>query len=90
MSDKRTLAAFADQVAIAVHNMLLLRRTDEALDAQDGGARGGPGDPAQPAAEGVPDGSRLGVRRLYEAARIVGGDFYDFCDLPAARRGSAW
>ena len=28
---KRTLSAFADQVAIAVHNMLLLRRTDEAL-----------------------------------------------------------
>ena len=28
---KRTFAAFADQVAIAVHNMQLLRRTDEAL-----------------------------------------------------------
>ena len=28
---KRTLGTFADQVAIAVHNMLLLRRTDEAL-----------------------------------------------------------
>jgi signal transduction histidine kinase len=29
--DRRTLATFADQVAIAVHNMQLLRRTDEAL-----------------------------------------------------------
>ena len=31
LEDRRTLATFADQVAIAVHNMQLLRQTNEAL-----------------------------------------------------------
>jgi len=79
---KRTFAAFSDQVAIAVHNMQLLRRTDEALARKM--AEIAVGREIQlsllPKASPVVPGWEFAAS--YSPARIVGGDFYDFCELP--------
>ncbi len=83
MSYKRTLVEFADQVAIAVHNMLLLRRTDEAL-ARASWPSLSVGREIQlsllPKVTPTVPGWQFAA--MYEAARTVGGDFYDFCELP--------
>ncbi len=79
---RRSLAAFADQVAIAVHNMQLLRRTDEALARKVEEIT-----VAQQIQRAMlplhnPDVPGWQFATVYEAARIVGGDFYDFYELP--------
>lgn len=86
---KRTLSAFADQVAIAVHNMLLLRRTDEALTRKLAELSVGREIQLSLLPKACPTIPGWQFAAVYEAARTVGGDFYDFCDLqgPPARLG---
>jgi len=79
---KRTLSAFADQVAIAVHNMLLLRRTDEALARKLAELSVGRDIQLSLLPKTCPSIPGWQFAAMYQAARTVGGDFYDFCDLP--------
>ncbi len=79
---KRTLSAFADQVAIAVHNMLLLRRTDEALARKLAELSVGREIQLSLLPKACPTIPGWQFEAVYQAARTVGGDFYDFCDLP--------
>jgi sigma-B regulation protein RsbU (phosphoserine phosphatase) len=81
---KRTLSAFADQVAIAVHNMLLLRRTDEALARKLAELSVGREIQLSLLPKTTPSIAGWQFAAMYQAARTVGGDFYDFCDLPGA------
>ena len=62
------------------------------VGAQDGGARGRPGNPAQPAAQGVPPGARLGVRQGVLQVRTASSAATSTTSAswPASRRGSAW
>jgi sigma-B regulation protein RsbU (phosphoserine phosphatase) len=78
---KRTFAAFADQVAIAVHNMQLLRRTDEALARKMAELAVGQEIQLSLLPKACPEAPGWEFCASYSAARIVGGDFYDFCDL---------
>ena len=78
---KRALSVFADQVAIAVHNMLLLRRTDEALTRKMAELSVGREIQLSLLPKACPTIPGWQFAALYEAARTVGGDFYDFCDL---------
>ena len=87
---KRTFAAFADQVAIAVHNMQLLRRTDEALARKMAELAVGQEIQLSLLPKTCPQAPGWEFAASYSAARIVGGDFYDFCELATSRRGSAW
>jgi sigma-B regulation protein RsbU (phosphoserine phosphatase) len=84
MSDgyKRTLLEFATQVAIAVHNMQLLRRTDEALNRKLAELAVGRDIQLSLLPKVEPNVRGWQFAAMYEAARTVGGDFYDFCDLP--------
>ncbi len=79
---KRTLAVFADQVAIAVHNMQLLRRTDEALARKMAELAVGREIQLSLLPRAFPSVEGWEFAAAYQAARTVGGDFYDFCDLP--------
>lgn len=79
---KRTLSVFADQVAIAVHNMLLLRRTDEALARKLAELSVGREIQLSLLPKSTPVISGWQFSAMYQAARTVGGDFYDFIDLP--------
>jgi sigma-B regulation protein RsbU (phosphoserine phosphatase) len=79
---KRTLNEFATQVAIAVHNMLLLRRTDEALTRKMAELSVGREIQLSLLPKVNPSVPGWQFAAMYEAARDVGGDFYDFCDLP--------
>ncbi len=79
---KRTLAAFADQVAIAVHNMQLLRRTDEALARKLAELAVGREIQLSLLPKTCPEAPGWEFAAAYQAARTVGGDFYDFCELP--------
>ncbi len=79
---KRTLGEFATQVAIAVHNMLLLRRTDEALARKLAELSVGREIQLSLLPKVNPTVRGWQFAAMYEAARTVGGDFYDFCDLP--------
>ena len=79
---KRTLTEFATQVAIAVHNMLLLRRTDEALTRKMAELSVGREIQLSLLPKVNPTAHGWQFAAVYEAARDVGGDFYDFCDLP--------
>ena len=78
---KRTFAAFADQVAIAVHNMQLLRRTDEALARKMAELAVGQEIQLSLLPKACPEAPGWEFAASYSAARIVGGDFYDFCEL---------
>jgi sigma-B regulation protein RsbU (phosphoserine phosphatase) len=78
---KRTFAAFADQVAIAVHNMQLLRRTDEALARKMAELAVGQEIQLSLLPKTCPEAPGWEFAASYSAARIVGGDFYDFCEL---------
>ena len=78
---KRTFAAFADQAAIAVHNMQLLRRTDEALARKMAELAVGQEIQLSLLPKTCPDVPGWEFAASYSAARIVGGDFYDFCEL---------
>ncbi len=78
---KRTFAAFADQVAIAVHNMQLLRRTDEALARKLAELAVGREIQLSLLPKACPEAFGWEFCASYNAARIVGGDFYDFCEL---------
>ncbi len=78
---KRTFAAFADQVAIAVHNMQLLRRTDEALARKIAELAVGQEIQLSLLPKTCPEAPGWEFAASYSAARIVGGDFYDFCEL---------
>ena len=80
---KRTFAAFADQVAIAVHNMQLLRRTDEALARKMAELAVGREIQLSLLPKTCPEAPGWEFAASYSAARIVGGDFYDFCELPS-------
>lgn len=80
--DRRTLAAFADQVAIAVHNMQLLRRTEEALARKVEEITVAQQIQRAMLPHRTPDVAGWQFAAVYEAARIVGGDFYDFYELP--------
>lgn len=79
---RRTLGTFADQVAIAVHNMQLLRRTDEALTRKLAELAVGREIQLSLLPRAVPSVGGWAFAAAYQAARTVGGDFYDFCDLP--------
>lgn len=79
---RRTLLGFADQVAIAVHNMLLLRRTDEALARKMAELSVGREIQLSLLPKTCPAIQGWQFEAVYQAARTVGGDFYDFCDLP--------
>ncbi len=79
---KQTLLAFADQVAIAVHNMLLLRRTDEALTRKMAELSVGREIQLSLLPKSCPAPPGWQFAAVYQAARTVGGDFYDFCELP--------
>ncbi len=79
---KRTLGEFATQVAIAVHNMLLLRRTDEALARKLAELSVGREIQLSLLPKVNPSVPGWQFAAMYEAARDVGGDFYDFCELP--------
>ena len=79
---KQTLLAFADQVAIAVHNMLLLRRTDEALTRKMAELSVGREIQLSLLPKSCPTPPGWQFAAVYQAARTVGGDFYDFCELP--------
>jgi serine phosphatase RsbU (regulator of sigma subunit) len=81
---KRTLGSFADQVAIAVHNMLLLRRTDEALTRKMAEISVGREIQLSLLPKTLPVVPGWEFAAVYQAARTVGGDFYDFCDLPGS------
>ena len=81
---KRTLSTFADQVAIAVHNMLLLRRTDEALARKLAELSVGREIQLSLLPKTTPTIPGWQFSAMYQAARTVGGDFYDFCDLPGS------
>lgn len=81
---KRTLSTFADQVAIAVHNMLLLRRTDEALARKLAELSVGREIQLSLLPKTTPTIPGWQFAAMYQAARTVGGDFYDFCDLPGS------
>lgn len=81
---KRTLAVFADQVAIAVHNMQLLRRTDEALARKMVELAVGREIQLSLLPRAFPSVDGWEFAAAYQAARTVGGDFYDFCDLPGS------
>ncbi len=81
---KRTLNTFAEQVAIAVHNMLLLRRTDEALARKLAELSVGREIQLSLLPKTTPEIAGWQFAAMYEAARTVGGDFYDFCDLPGS------
>ncbi len=78
----RTLAAFGDQVAIAVHNMQLLRRTDQALARKLAEISVGREIQLSLLPKSCPSVPGWDFAAVYQAARVVGGDFYDFCDLP--------
>ncbi len=80
----RTLAAFGDQVAIAVHNMQLLRRTDQALARKLAEISVGREIQLSLLPKSCPIVPGWDFAAVYQAARVVGGDFYDFCDLPGA------
>jgi sigma-B regulation protein RsbU (phosphoserine phosphatase) len=80
--NRRSLAAFADQVAIAVHNMQLLRRTDEALARKVEEITVAQQIQRAMLPRANPDAPGWQFAAVYEAARIVGGDFYDFYELP--------
>ncbi len=82
--NRRTLSTFADQVAIAVHNMLLLRRTDEALARKLAELSVGREIQLSLLPKTTPAIPGWQFSAMYQAARTVGGDFYDFCDLPGA------
>lgn len=79
---KRTLLEFATQVAVAVRNMLLLRRTDEALARKLAELSVGREIQLSLLPKVNPNVPGWQFAAMYEAARTVGGDFYDFCDLP--------
>ncbi len=81
---KRTLAGFGDQVAIAVHNMQLLRRTDQALARKLAEIAVGREIQLSLLPKSCPTVPGWDFAAVYQAARVVGGDFYDFCDLPGA------
>jgi sigma-B regulation protein RsbU (phosphoserine phosphatase) len=81
---KRTLAAFSDQTAIAVHNSLLLRRTDEALTRKIVEISVGRDIQLSLLPKTTPVAEGWDFAAAYQAARTVGGDFYDFVDLPGA------
>lgn len=80
--NRRNLEAFADQVAIAVHNMQLLRRTDEALTRKVEEITVAQQIQRAMLPRANPDVPGWEFAAVYEAARIVGGDFYDFYELP--------
>ena len=86
---KRTLAAFSDQAAIAVHNMLLLRRTDEALARKTAEISVGREIQLSLLPKATPSVAGWDFAAAYQAARTVGGDFYDFYEIsgPPARLG---
>ena len=63
---KRIFAAFADQVADRGAQHAIAAPHRRGAGAQDGGTRRGSGDPAQPAAEGVPRTAGLGVLRVLQ------------------------
>jgi len=86
---KRTLAAFMDQAAIAVHNMLLLRRTDEALARKTAEISVGREIQLSLLPKSTPSVPGWDFAAAYQAARTVGGDFYDFyqSNTPPARLG---
>ncbi len=79
---RRTYTAFANQVAIGVHNMQLLRRTDEALTRKMAEISVGREIQLSLLPRSCPAVPGWDFAALYQAARIVGGDFYDFCELP--------
>lgn len=81
---KRTLSTFAEQVAIAVHNMLLLRRTDEALARKLAELSVGREIQLSLLPKTTPVISGWQFSAMYQAARTVGGDFYDYLELPGA------
>lgn len=82
--NRRTLAAFGDQVAIAVHNMQLLRRTDQALARKLAEIAVGREIQLSLLPKACPTVPGWDFAATYQAARVVGGDFYDFCDLPGS------
>jgi len=79
---KRTFAAFADQVAIAVHNMQLLRRTDEALARKMAELAVGQEIQLSLLPKSCPQVPGWEIDAFYRPAELVGGDFYDVFDLP--------
>jgi sigma-B regulation protein RsbU (phosphoserine phosphatase) len=81
-SSKGRLAAFADQVAVAVHNMQLLRRTEQALARKMEELTVGQEIQRSMLPRSVPDLPGWEFAAFYREARIVGGDFYDFYRLP--------